>query len=50
MKVLKDYKGVALIYLVLTIFNVIWLVSYEKPNDNSQVKNNSVIVMSEKNN
>ena len=50
MKILKDYKGVALIYLVLTIFNVVWLVSYEKPVDNNQVKSSNIIVMSEKNN
>lgn len=44
MKLLKDYKGVALIYVALTLINVIWVVNYEKPNDNIRVSNNKNIV------
>lgn len=29
MRLLKDYKGVALIYIIITLFNVIWVVNYE---------------------
>ena len=36
MKFFKGYKGVALIYLVLTIINVVWIVNYEKPSSEKQ--------------
>lgn len=45
MKLLKDYKGVALIYLVITLFNVIWVVNYEKPEDIKQVQKEKTVVM-----
>ena len=45
MKILKDYKGVALIYLVLTIINVIWIVNYDRPEDVEQVKNETKFVL-----
>lgn len=45
MKLLKDYKGVALIYLIITLFNIIWVINYEKPNDIKQVQNERNIVM-----
>jgi len=44
MKLLKDYKGVALIYLVITIVNVIWVVNYNKPEDIKQVSNEKNVV------
>lgn len=37
MKLFKGYKGVAIIYLVLTIINVVWVVNYEKPSSEKQV-------------
>ena len=37
MKFLKGYKGVAIIYLVITLINIIWVVNYEKQNDVKQV-------------
>ncbi len=45
MKLLKDYKGVALIYLVITLVNVIWVVNYNKPEDVKQVSNERNIVL-----
>lgn len=45
MKFLKDYKGVALIYLVLTIVNVIWIINYERPEEVKQVKNETKFVL-----
>lgn len=44
MKLLKDYKGVALIYIVITLINVIWVVNYEKPSDVSKVSNEKTVV------
>lgn len=44
MRLLKDYKGVALIYIVLTLINVVWLVSYERPNKLSHVKTKKEVV------
>jgi len=38
MKFLKDYKGMAFVYLVLTLINIIWLVSYDKPSAVKQVE------------
>lgn len=37
MSFLKDYKGMAFVYLILTLINIIWLVSYDKPNSVKQV-------------
>ena len=31
MKLLKEYKGIVIIYLIITIVNIIWFTSYEKP-------------------
>lgn len=45
MKLLKDYKGVALIYLVITLINVVWVVNYEKPNDVKQVNKERNVVL-----
>lgn len=45
MKLLKDYKGVLLIYVVLTIINAIWIVGYEKPSDVKQVSTEKNVVI-----
>lgn len=45
MKLFKGYKGVALIYLVLTIINVVWVVNYEKPSIKKQVSNDRTVVL-----
>ncbi len=45
MKFFKDYKGVALIYLFITIFNVLWIVNYEKPIDNAKVQKERNVVL-----
>lgn len=45
MKWIKDYKGVAIIYVILTIVNVIWIVGYEKPDEIKQVSNEKNVVI-----
>lgn len=45
MKLLKDYKGVALIYLIITLINVIWVVNYNKPEDIKQVSSERNVVL-----
>lgn len=45
MKLLKDYKGVALIYIVLTLVNAIWIIGYERPSEVKQVSNERSIVL-----
>lgn len=45
MKLLKDYKGVALIYVILTLVNVIWVIGYEKPCEVKQVSNERNVVI-----
>lgn len=45
MKVLKDYKGVALIYIVLTLVNVIWVIGYDKQSEVKQVSNERNVVL-----
>lgn len=47
MKLLKDYKGAILIYLVITLINVIWITNYNNE-DKRQVNNDNTVVMSEK--
>jgi len=44
MKLLKDYKGVAIIYLVITIINILFVVNYNKPNEVKQVSNEKQVV------
>ena len=45
MKLLKDYKGVAIIYIIITLFNVIWIVNYEKPGEQKRASKERNIVM-----
>lgn len=45
MKILKDYKGVALIYVVLTLVNVIWVLGYDKEEPIKQVSNERNVVI-----
>ena len=45
MNLFKDYKGVALLYLLITIINVVWVINYEKPNDVKQVQNEKQVVI-----
>lgn len=45
MKLFKGYKGVAIIYLVLTIINVVWVVNYEKPSSEKQVSTTRDVVL-----
>ena len=47
MKLLKDYKGAILIYLVITLINVIWITNYNNE-DKRQLNNDNTVVMSEK--
>lgn len=45
MKLFKGYKGVAIIYLVLTIINVVWVVNYEKQSSEKQVSATRDVVL-----
>lgn len=45
MKFFKGYKGVALIYLAVTLINVIWVVNYERPADIKQVSEKTNVVL-----
>lgn len=45
MKLFKGYKGVAIIYLVLTIINVVWIVNYEKPSNEKQASSTRNVVL-----
>lgn len=53
MKILDEYKGVAIVYLVITIIAMFWITGFSKPDTNSQVKNDTnreVVINYEKNN
>lgn len=45
MKILKDYKGVAFIYVILTLINVVWVIGYEKIDEVKQVSNEKNVVI-----
>ena len=46
MKFLRDYKGVIIIYLLITVVNIIWFVGYEKPeNKNIKVDNTKTVAV-----
>lgn len=44
MKLLKDYKGVAVFFAVITAINLVWVLSYQRPSEQHQVQNERVIV------
>lgn len=44
MELLKDYKGVALIYAILTLVSVVWIVNFDKPST-KQVSNERNVVI-----
>lgn len=51
MKLIRDYKGIAIIYLVITIINIIWITGYQKPvSKNVKVDDGKTIVMVNKHN
>ena len=45
MKFFKEYKGVALVYLVITLINVVFIVNYEKPGDVKQAAKERNVVL-----
>lgn len=45
MRIFKGYKGVALIYLIITIVNVIWVINYERPTDIKQASEKTNVVL-----
>jgi len=45
MKLLKGYKGVAILYLVLTIVSIFWIVGFDKPEATKHVSNEKSIVL-----
>ena len=50
MKFFKDYKGVVLIYLVVTIVNIICLINYEKPHETVRIEKEKAIAVIQNNN
>ena len=38
MKTIKEYKGVALIYLGLALINVVWMINVENPVNKEKVR------------
>ena len=45
MKLFKGYKTVAVLYLIITVINIVWVVNYEKPNDIKQVNKQKDVVL-----
>ena len=45
MRLIKDYKKVAIIYILLTLINVIWIVSYDRNDNVKQVSNDKKIAL-----
>lgn len=45
MNFLKDYKGMLLIILIITILNIIWVINGPQTVENKQVKNDTIIVL-----
>ena len=45
MKLFKGYKAVAVLYLIITVINIVWVVNYEKPNDIKQVNKQKDVVL-----
>lgn len=45
MRLLKDYKKVALIYILLTLINVIWVISYDRKDEVKHVSNERQIAL-----
>ena len=45
MNLLKEYKGIAFIYIVLTLVNVLWIINYEEPVETKRVSNEKNIVL-----
>ena len=43
-KIFKEYKVVGIIYIVLTVVNVIWLVNYDRCDMKKHVKRTNDIV------
>jgi len=41
----KEYKGVVVICLVLTIISVFWVVGFDKPSNTKRVSNDKSIVL-----
>ena len=41
----KEYKGVAIICLVLTVISVFWVVGVDKPSNTKSVSNEKTIVL-----
>ena len=45
MNFLKDYKGMMIIFLIITIVNILWVVN--APEDKKQVRNDTSIVLND---
>ena len=44
MKILREYKGVAIFFAVITLINAIWIMNYNPNENTAQVKNEQVLV------
>ncbi len=47
MNFLKDYKGMMIIFLIITIVNVLWVVNAPTNEDKKQVRNDTSIVLND---
>lgn len=47
MNFLKDYKGMMIIFLIITIVNVLWVVNAPTSEDEKQVRNDTSIVLND---
>ena len=41
----KEYKGVAILCLVITILSIFWIVGFDKPNSTKRVSNDKSIII-----
>lgn len=47
MNFLKDYKGMLIIFLIITIINVLWVVKAPTKEEARQVRNDTSIVLND---
>lgn len=52
MNILKDYKGLALVYVVITVISLFWVMGGTTPDNNVQANNetNNKVVINYENN
>lgn len=45
MRLIKDYRKVAIIYILLTLVNVIWIISYDRNDEIKHVSSEKQIAL-----